>query len=438
MAADPLPISTTPTYAGEAAAAVEAIASGPPGGERIFDELEIAFGRAEKKRSLRLRILRVYARMDSPRALELLVKKLRFPDKVVRQVVLEALVYQGYEAEGSTAGVVREAIRELAHDTIWHLATQRDLGHDDTFEPVLVQIENEIRSFRSQLFQLLSLLYDPQTLRLVRENLEDDSEEKRVYAIEILEMLVDEDLAPLVLPLVEGLPAAQALKRLGGKHSGERLTPMERLIAIVHRSRARVRTRTQAMALEALARSASDGEVPSDVLAHFFHADALLQEIAARAIWRLDAKRFEEMHGWLPLPDREHLDRVLGKLKQRGEENWPLRSVLGRLEILESHPGPRALPWHLRRELIARCEERFLPQGKWWPPETEHGSTMSIVMEGGFVPGEVEGSEDSGLHVFGPPIAASADGVGHAAALLEQPSAARVDERPSPVPGDDS
>ena len=312
------------------------------------------------------------------------MSKLRFPDKNVRQSVLEALIYQGYQADSETAAGIREALRTLADDVVWDLSACRDLDGHEASQEVCAEIDEELRESRERFFLLLSLLYDPQTVQLVRENLNQSTPENRVYALEIFDMLLDEELRRLVLPLVEDGSPAQILRRLPARKS-EHLEPRDRLAAMVRRNRALISSRTQAAALSALGRTAARQPgaetVPNALSAHLFHSDPLLKEVAAWEVRRLAPTHFEEICSWLSAQDREHFDRVFGRGRSRTAAVLGHRSILGRLQLLESQEALRGLPWIIRRDLAQRCEERFVPEGRSWPPESEQGCSISIVAE---------------------------------------------------------
>jgi Cyclic nucleotide-binding domain len=63
-----------------------------------------------------------------------------------------------------------------------------------------------------RLFLLLRMLYDPALIQRVRDNIELGSREKRAYALEVLDNVLDDEFKPLVLPLLEDLGTARRLE----------------------------------------------------------------------------------------------------------------------------------------------------------------------------------------------------------------------------------
>jgi hypothetical protein len=262
-----------------------------------------------------------------------------------------------------------------------------DLGGEEGLAPVVHALEEEIEAARSTLFLLLGLLHDPSTIGLVRENLESGSSETTVYALEILELLLAEELKQLVFPLLEGLGYAQALRRLDPIYPRHRMAVQERLSAIVNREFDRVWSWTRACALEALGRLAGSGT--ADLVASLYHPHPLMQDAAAWTLRQLDPRAYARHHARLPFMARERLDYVMGP--DGGLAHFSSRSVLGRTRLLRELPAFASLPsWAFVRLALA-SEELVLNQRRRIPSPRAPRESFYVAVDGEVVQADAPG-----------------------------------------------
>ncbi|MFP5286593.1 MAG: hypothetical protein ACLGI9_12700, partial [Thermoanaerobaculia bacterium] len=212
-------------------------------------------------------------------------------------------------AASESENVIKRRIEDLIESAAWSFAALLDLEGEPAAREVRQSIRLDLQDCRGSLYHLVSLLYDPRALRLVRENLERGDREAEVYALEILDLLISPDLKPVVLPLMEKISPAQALSRLEGFAPQLRLGRIERLCAIVHREHGALSKETRVRALRALG-ELSD-RVLDDMVACLYHPDPLLHQAAARVVLRLDPAALAQHSRKLPAAIREKLDRAV-------------------------------------------------------------------------------------------------------------------------------
>lgn len=203
---------------------------------------------------------------------------------------------------------VKRRIEDVVETAAWNFAALLDLEGEPAAREVRRSLRLDLLGCRDSLYLLASRLYDPQALRLVRENLERGDREAEVYALEILDLVISPDLKPIVLPLMEKISPAQASSRLEGFAPQPRLGRVERLCAILHREHGALAKGTRVAALLALG-ELSD-RVRDDMIACIYHPDPLLHEAAARVVFRLDPEAWVRCSRKLSAAVREKLDRV--------------------------------------------------------------------------------------------------------------------------------
>ena len=170
---------------------------------------------------------RALARMRSAEAAAALRPHLDRWDPGVREEMLDALVACGHREEG---GDLDGAMREEGALVARAAAGMRDLeGHDGTVRDALA---GEIEGARRRVLRLLEMSGDPAAIARVRDALAHGSKEKRAYALEALDVTLEEPMRALVLPVLEDLPPDERCTRLGEEFPQVALGPQERLSAL--------------------------------------------------------------------------------------------------------------------------------------------------------------------------------------------------------------
>ncbi len=362
----------SPVLSGTAAASLVAL------GERTLPDAERAFNKADQTARVRQRILEIYEAVGGPKAQALLANKLGFPDESVRAQALVALSRTGYQADAAMAPLVNRAIETLVGRSAWNMSAVLDLGDDSQLAPVVRALDEEIEASRSRLFELLSLVHDPWAIGIVRESIESGSSERTVYALEILDLLVSDELKHLVFPLVEGLSYPQVLRRLEAAYPRHRLDRLERLSLIVNRDYDKIDTWTRACALAALG-ELGGAEVP-DLVASLYHPDPLMHELAAFTLLRQDAQVFTRHQAKLSYDARERLAYVLGP--DGTMANWDSRSVYGRVQLLRGLPVFSSLPSAALVRLARAAEELVLNPRRRLPSPRAPQESFYVNVDG--------------------------------------------------------
>ena len=364
---------SSPRYAATAQAAL--INVGAP----VLPELEAAFDKVDQRTDVRLRILNVWEHLGS-RARRWIVGQLQFPDRTVRLRALVSLSHSGYRLEDSEVPMIKNQIEAVVGIVSWNLAAMIDLGEAPETLGVREALEDENRRRREELLFLLSLLFDSRAVGLVKTNLDSHDRESVVFALEILDVVISADVRPWLFPVLEQLSPARAAKRLEAHFPRQRLGRLERLRAITFRPRDAMSSWSRACALQAIT-TLSDGSVDEVMIAHLFHPEPMLQEVAAASLYELDPEAYDHQVGKLPRKVRERLARVLlPGLSEAG--SWIRRSTFGRVAALREVTGLATVPWRSLIRIAASAEEIELDTGGAFPPTDEPEGPLYVVAEG--------------------------------------------------------
>jgi ATP:ADP antiporter, AAA family len=157
---------------------------------------------------------------------------------------------------------------------------------------------------------LLSLIYDPQNIQLVRENIDSGDPDKISFALELMDIFVDNDLKPKLFPLFDYKPVAEKLEELQVYFPREKYNPIQVINYILNRDFNQNNRWSKVCAIHAAA-YLPEFRVSRGLIAQLFNRDKLLQETAAWVIYNKDKKTYATVLDRLPVKDKKFLDNAI-------------------------------------------------------------------------------------------------------------------------------
>lgn len=294
----------SPSYGHHAAAALKET------GEVVLPALDAAFHKSSQSDLVMLRIVQIMGQIGGPVALDLLWKKADYPDKRIIKQILFTLRFINYQAHGRELQTVLTLIDEEIGKTIWNLAALTELPKEDYFQYLREALKEEITENFDQLTLLLSLIYDPQNIQLVRENIDSGDPDKISFALELMDIFVDNDLKPKLFPLFDDKPVAEKLEELQVYFPREKYNPIQVINYILNRDFNQNNRWSKVCAIHAAA-YLPEFRVSRGLIAQLFNRDKLLQETAAWVIYNKDKKTYATVLDRLPVKDKKFLDGAI-------------------------------------------------------------------------------------------------------------------------------
>jgi hypothetical protein len=292
---------SSPSFGHQAASAlIEA-------GESALDALETAFHKSGQTELVMLRIVQIMGRIGGEKALELLWKKADYPDKRIVKQILYSLRYINYHATGRQAREVTDLLETEIGKTLWNLAALSELPPTDEFLLLREALREEIRLNYDQITILLSILYDPEAVQLVRENIQSGDPNGIAYALELMDLFVDQDLKPKLFPLFDDIPIEKKLELLQIYFPRESYNPIQVINYILNRDFNQNNRWTKVCAIYTAA-LLPNFRISRGLIAQMFNKDKLLQETAAWVIYNKDRTTYGIISQRLPNRDKKFLD----------------------------------------------------------------------------------------------------------------------------------
>lgn len=296
---------SSPAYSHQAAAALK------EAGAPALNVLETAFHKSGQSDLVMLKIVQIIGHIGGKEGIELLWKKVDYPDKRIVKQILYSLRFINYQAKGREALAVKDLLDVEMSKTLWNLTAVEELPADqEHFRFLREALREEIRDNYDHLTLLLSLLYDPESVQLVKENVEAGTPDSMAYAMELLDLFVDQDLKPKLIPLLDESPTTEKLEKLQIYFPRESYNPVQTINYILNRDFNYNNRWSKLCAVYASA-YIPNFRVSRGLISQMFNQDKLLQETAAWVIYNKDKSLYPVITERLPLRDKRFLDSAI-------------------------------------------------------------------------------------------------------------------------------
>ncbi|GAA5034013.1 hypothetical protein GCM10011506_26960 [Marivirga lumbricoides] len=272
------------------AASAALIASGEP----VLQNLEAAFHKSGQSDKIMISVIRIMAKIGGKEAERLLLKKIDFPDKRIVYEVLSGFAYTDFKAVGNQAQIILQLIDEEIGKASWNLAALTELPREEKYKSLRKAFKEELDKNYEQIFMMLSLVYDTQSVSLVKENILSETADGIAYGLELLDMFLTADLKPKLFPLADDISLSEKLSLLENYYPRKHYEPSELLNNILNRDYNQLSRWVKACALYTLAFQ-EDYKTKYSVVSHFFNKDKLLQEVAAWLVYHRNPGKFEQI-----------------------------------------------------------------------------------------------------------------------------------------------
>lgn len=302
-------------------------------GESCIDTLEAAFYLSGQALGIQLRIVQIYGRIGTEKAIRLLWTKLGYPNQNVVSGVLKALSHTGYNAPEDEALPIRREVEDFCETAIWNMAAYLNLEAENVSERLLQAIEVEVENNIKTVFHLLALLYDETSVRLVERSLDSGNPNEAEYAIELLNIFLSEETKPFLLPILSDDTYDEKVKRVKDIYPTNAMPAIEVIHSIIQRDYKKVNRWTKVCALREMERFYSNYNVEL-LAAHLVNPDLLLKEVAAKILLDQYSSSFEEFKERYQNNSSYELRlETIQKLMYKGEEDEKLPKL--KFEIVE-------------------------------------------------------------------------------------------------------
>jgi len=288
------------------------------GGKEALSVLDNAFHRSGQTQGVMLKIINIMDDIGGPEAHAMLWQKIDFPDrKIVRQILL-SFFKNKHKATNKETLVLNDILNDEIGKALWNITAKTELSEHEYNNPLQNALDEEITSSFDFIYMLLSIIYDHESVELVKENVELGTIEGSAYAIELLDIFLDQDMKPKLFPLIDDIPAKEKLDKLQVFYPRQIYEERDTYNYILNRESSNANRWTKACTLYAISAN-KDIEIDDSIVAHMFNPDPLLAELATWITYKNQPSHYRSVvHRLWDKADQ------MDKIVKRVESNLPI------------------------------------------------------------------------------------------------------------------
>lgn len=385
-------------------------------GERVTDELDNLF-KKDTPTEILLKVIEIYAKIASPKTKSLLVSHLDYESREIQLEVIRALYYAGYQVNVKERNAIKKKLEEVVENILWAMVAINDLESEKNTLKLIQAIDLEREENMEILFNLLSFIFKPTTIDLIKKNIIG---ENTIFALEIIENFISQDIKQLIIPLFERISITQRMKRLHSYFPMQRMKFTDRLKDIIIRDYNKVDFWTRTKAIELLGRlhrrkkktdvkadetnyetktylwtrdevmellaQIRKSEMPDEIFACLYHSDELVYSTAAKIIYDENPIRCVNYLKRLP----RHKQELIDMLKNQDEKNL----LNERVKLIKRVPLFFNIPENILVKLVKIFKTRLVPKKETITFEDDNGEENIFIVLRGKLMYEHDGEEE--------------------------------------------
>ncbi|HEX2920081.1 MAG TPA: Npt1/Npt2 family nucleotide transporter [Bacteroidales bacterium] len=253
-------------------------------------------------------LLRLLSNIHTQECSSFLFSRLWSNSREMKEAAVNGLVAAGYKPTEDE----RDRLHQLISDTVglmtWNLAARVCLEREKN--TVLLNVLNkDISRWRTYLFNLLSIAYDKGSISKIRENLEKDTVESGNFALEMIDLVIDETIKAKIIALFDIVTDEEKLKNLWHFFPGV-IPVFDRLLEdIINRDYNLLNIWTKACTIRNI--TELKGDIAESASALLFSPETIIQEEAARLISRSKRDLYNTVSQRIPDSERKRLDNII-------------------------------------------------------------------------------------------------------------------------------
>ncbi|XOV95308.1 MAG: cyclic nucleotide-binding domain-containing protein [Bacteroidota bacterium] len=357
-------------------------------GSAGFHTVDTAFYKTGQYHSTMLRIVQLLGKIGGKEGTDLLWKKIEFPDRQIVSELLLSLSYIGFEAKDFQRSRIKLIVESAISDIAWNIKAMVDIPDDtETDRMIRNAFREEDKQNYSDLFMLLSMIYDAQSVKLVRDSIKAGTTEGITFAVEMFDIFAEDEFKPKVIPVLDDLKTSQRLEQMINFYPPEEFSDyLDVLLQIINRDYNRINRYTKALAFYRI--SQMEGvEVSDSLIANLFNPDPLLLQAAAYTIYTLDKNAYHRHTNRLKPSVKKELDKAIVPPVFRGEdEDYHQKMLLiERVLLVKSIHWFEDIPGELVTHLVDAMEEIKVQNGTALIEEGEPGNAPFYIIAKGTV-----------------------------------------------------
>lgn len=263
-------------------------------GELSLEFLDNAFYRSGISVAMQIRIIEALRLIGGARAHELLFNKVGYHQREIRRKVIQGLYDAGFRASNKQHSVLMDLLYETVHSGARHGAARYVIENNDPENGLLEALSGEKEYADQLIFMILGIAYDRQVIDHIRDSILDTEHDDSGYALELLNMIVEDEQFAYLEPYFDDLGVGEKIRRMQSEMPVVILEYEELLRELVSRDALYLGGYARVCALDAI-RNQQEMTATQQLVAQVFHPNEAIRDTASAALLVKEPLVFDEI-----------------------------------------------------------------------------------------------------------------------------------------------
>ncbi len=198
-------------------------------GEGILENLENAFHKTGAPEKVQQRIISAMIAIGGEKVNEYLFTKINYHQRFIREAAIQGLYKNDFKANEQQIPILQSVIYDAALAGSWTMTAEFVVHENNPENGLLEAISEEMQQINELLFTLLAITYDKHAIDHVKSSLMDAENEDTGFAIELLNLIVDDQVYAYLEPYFEQMAVPDKVRKLQNEMPVE-ILPYETLL----------------------------------------------------------------------------------------------------------------------------------------------------------------------------------------------------------------
>ena len=258
-----------------------------------LSQLELNLSKAPQTTvSNTLMAIDVFSKTNPKNLEKILMKNLTVKDVEIESRIISSLVNKKEGNSETNYLTIKNKIEDEVQNHTRLIASILDLSDDTKWIELVNLMELELKNSTLRIFKLTALIYDADEISKIINIILDEFSEKKILAIEMVDILFDEEFKEYLIPVIDNLDYNEKYLKLTNFFPENRLEPTERLKNIINTQYDQLNVMIRLKAMELLTENVTASDIPNEVMANIFNSDLLLKEGAFFCLSKLSKETF--------------------------------------------------------------------------------------------------------------------------------------------------
>lgn len=261
-------------------------------------------------------LLRLLGRINTKESIGFLFSRLWSNSRELKEIAVKCLINSKFQPSEEDKDRLHQYISDIVGLMTWYISAKVCLEKSN--DPQLLEvIKKEINRWNKFLFNILSITYDSASIDKIRENLENGTVESVNYALEMIDLVIDDSIKPKLNSLLDVVPDEEKLKNLYQFFPGVVPQYDKLLEDIINRDYNLLSLWTKAFTLRNIQEIEGD-DMAESVVALLFSPEEIIQEESAKLIARSSRELYKSASHRIPESTKNRLDKIVnGEINEK-------------------------------------------------------------------------------------------------------------------------